>query len=134
MSMSVNNSSAIMIGSALLYSGMQFALGSVEQSSRFSVSNFSKDQKTLQAAADALSTYIIIAILWTLASCLVLYGQYGKTGIFWGLITNIVFAGWIVVSYLMTFKKVAKDNGLKMPKMFNFGYDPSPIPREIRMN
>lgn len=126
------NPSAVMIGNALLYSGMQFALGSVEQSSRFSVSNFSKDQKTLQAAADALSTYIIIAILWTLASCLVLYGQYGKTGIFWGVLTNGIFAGWIVGSYLMTFRKVAKDNGLKMPCLFNFGYDPSPIPREIR--
>lgn len=126
------NANAVMIGNALLYSGMQFALGSVEQSSRFSVSNFSKDQKTLQAAADALSTYIIIAILWTLASCLVLYGQYGKVGIFWGILTNGIFAGWIIGSYLMTFQKVARDNKLTMPKLFNFGYDPSPIPREIQ--
>lgn len=129
---SITNPSAIMIGNALLYSGMQFALGSVEQSSRFSVSNFSKDQKTLQAAADALSTYIIIAILWTLASCLVLYGQYGKTGIFWGILTNGIFAGWIIGSYLMTFRKVAKDNNLQMPRLFHFGYNPSPIPRKIQ--
>lgn len=125
------NPTASLIGTALLYSGMQFALGSVEQSSRFSVENFSKDQKTLQAAANALSTYIIIALVWTLASCLVLYGDYGTKGIMWGVITNVIFMGWIVLSYLYTFRKVARDNNLKMPKLFNFGYNPSPIARRI---
>jgi hypothetical protein len=121
-----------LIGNSLLYSGMQFALGSVEMSSRFSVENFSKDQKTLQAAATALSTYFIIAVIWTIASCLVLYGSAGKIGIFWGLITNAIFISWIVISYWLTFRKVAKANGLQMPKLFTFSYNPSPIPRSIR--
>jgi hypothetical protein len=122
---------ASLIGNSLLYSGMQFALGSVEMSSRFSVENFSKDQKTLQAAATALSTYFIIAVIWTIASCLVLYGSAGKIGIFWGLITNAIFISWIVISYWLTFRKVAKANGLEIPKLFTFGYNPSPIPRSI---
>lgn len=129
---SITNPSAIMIGNALLYSGMQFALASVEMSSKFSVKNFSKNQEILDAAGSALSTYIVIAILWTLASCLVLYGQYGKVGIFWGIFTNILFAGWTIGSYIVTFRDVAKANGLKMPRLFGFGYNPSPIPREIK--
>lgn len=132
MSTSITNPSAIMIGNALLYSGMQFALASVEMSSKFSVKNFSKNQEILDAAGSALSTYIVIAILWTLASCLVLYGQYGKIGIFWGILTNILFAGWTIGSYIVTFRDVAKANGLKMPRLFGFGYNPSPIPREIK--
>jgi len=126
------NPTASLIGTALLYSGMQFALGSVEMSSRFSVENFSKDQKTLQAAATALSTYFIIAVVWTLASCLVLYGDHGTKGIFWGFVTNAIFVGWIVISYWLTFRKVAKANGLEIPKLFTFSYNPSPIPRTIR--
>jgi hypothetical protein len=44
-----------MFGEAILLASMQFAIGSVEMSSKFSVKNFSKDQETLQNAADALS-------------------------------------------------------------------------------
>lgn len=129
--MSSFSPSASLIGTALLYSGLQFALASCEMSSRFSVENFSKDQKTLQAAANALSTYMIIAIIWTVASCLVLYSDHGKAGILWGLVTNTIFVGWIVGSYWMTFKRAADAYGLQMPKLFGFGYNPSPLPRRI---
>ena len=43
-----------LIGKSILFASMQFAIGSVEMSSKFSVKNFSKDQDTLQNAADAL--------------------------------------------------------------------------------
>lgn len=126
------NPTASLIGTALLYSGMQFALASVEQSSKYSVENFSKDQQTLQAASNALSTYIIIAVVWTVACCLVLYGDYGARGVLWGLITNAIFILWIVISYWLTFRKVARTNGLQMPKWFGFSYNPSPIARQIK--
>lgn len=130
--MSILSPSSGLVGQALFLSGLQFALASCEMSSRYSVSNFSKDQKTLQSAANALSTYLIIAIIWTIATCLVLYPDNGKTGIFWGLACNLIFVSWIAVSYILTFRKAARENGLQMPKMFNFGYNPSPIPREIK--
>ena len=122
-----SHSTSGMIGMAVFLAGMQFSIGSVEQSSRYSVENFSKDQKTLQNAANALSTYIIIAIFWTLATCLVLYADYGNMGIFWGILTNSIFVLWLVFSYLYTFKKVARDNKLQMPKLFNFSGIPSRI-------
>ena len=34
----------VMIGEAILLASMQFSIGSVEMSSKFSVKNFSKDQ------------------------------------------------------------------------------------------
>jgi hypothetical protein len=129
--MSSFSPTASLIGTALLYSGLQFALASCEMSSRFSVENFSKDQKTLQGAANALSTYIIIAIIWTVASCLVLYSDHGKTGIMWGLLTNIIFVGWIVISYWITFRRASDTYGLAMPRLFGFNYNPTPLPRRI---
>ena len=54
-----------MLGEAILLASMQFAIGSVEMSSKFSVKNFSKDQDTLQNAADALSDYMKIGLMWT---------------------------------------------------------------------
>jgi len=53
------------IGEALLYASIVSSIGSVEMSSKFSVMNFSKDQETLQNAADALSDYLRIGLLWT---------------------------------------------------------------------
>ena len=120
-----------LIGSALFYSGLQFALASCEMSSRFSVENFSVDQRTLQAAANALSTYFIIAAVWTAACCFVLYGDYGSKGIIAGFLSNALFVGWIVVSYWLTFGKAARTNNLIMPRWFGFSYSPSPIAREI---
>lgn len=61
---------------------IQAAIGSVEMSSRFSVMNFSKDQDTLQNAADALRSYLYVAFMWTLATVLVMYSQYGYYGAF----------------------------------------------------
>ena len=55
-----------MIGEAILLASIQFSIGSVEMSSKFSVKNFSKDQETLQNAADALSDYLKIGIFWTI--------------------------------------------------------------------
>ena len=54
------------IGSAILFSSLQFSVASVEMSSKYSVKNFSKDQTTLQHAADSLSDYIYIGTLWTI--------------------------------------------------------------------
>lgn len=62
-----NNSNSLIavIGTAILFSSLQFSVASVEMSSKYSVKNFSKDQKTLQHAADALSG----AIQDTIAAC-----------------------------------------------------------------
>ena len=122
---------AALIGKAIFFSGLQFSIGSVEMSSKYSVENFSKDQATLQNACNALSTYIVIAVIWTLATCLVLYADHGQSGIFWGFVTNFAFAGWIIFSYYLTFKKVAKMYNLVMPKFFQFGYNSSGLPHRV---
>lgn len=43
-----NKENIIMFGEAILLASMQFSIGSVEMSSKFSVKNFAKDQETLQ--------------------------------------------------------------------------------------
>src|SRR3990172_11685321 len=83
------------LGQAIFYSSIQAAIGSVEMSSRFSVMNFSKDQETLQNAADALRSYLYVALMWTFATVLVLYSQYGFSGAIVGFIANMAYIGWI---------------------------------------
>jgi Na+-driven multidrug efflux pump len=118
-----NSNSAALVGRALFLSGIVFSLGSVEMSSRFSIQNFAKDQTILQSAADALSNFIVIALIWTVASTLVLYAEWGMLGLWWGLATNMVFSGWIIITYLLTFKRVAKRQGLEFPHLFHFSAD-----------
>ena len=109
---------AKVVAKAIFYASIQSSIGSVEMSSKFSVMNFSKDQKVLQRAADALRSYILIGTLWTIGTVLSLYASHGMFGVIAGLIANIVMMGWIVVSYRDSFKKAAEHNHLKMPTIF----------------
>lgn len=99
---------AKVLGKAIMLASIQSALGSVEMSSRFSVLNFSKDQITLQNAADALSAYIVIGTVWTIGSILVLYSSYKWIGFLSSLICNGIIMTWITISYTRAFKSAVK--------------------------
>jgi hypothetical protein len=96
------------MGKAILFASMQFAIGSVEMSSKFSVKNFSKDQVTLQHAADALSDYIFIGVVWTLGTGMMFWGSYGMRGALVNLIAN----------YRGSFEYACLSGNLIMPTMF----------------
>jgi hypothetical protein len=87
-----------MLGEAILYSSIQFAIGGVEMSSKFSVKNFSKDQETLQNAADALSDYLKIGFLWTLGVTILLYCNYGVVGAITSMVVNLLIIMWIYIT------------------------------------
>ncbi len=106
------------IGKAILFASMQFAIGSVEMSSKFSVKNFSKDQDTLQNAADALSDYILIGIFWTIGTSLVFYASYGIEGLIANIAANFGILAWIYYSYIAAFEQAVKANNLQMPTLF----------------
>lgn len=106
-----------MLGEAILYSSIQFSIGSVEMSSKFSVKNFSKDQITLQNAADALSDYLKVSVLWTIGVMLLLFGKYGYLGGIIGFVSNLLVVMWIYVSYIKSFDIAAVANNLKKPKV-----------------
>lgn len=108
---------AKMLGQALFYSSIQAAIGSVEMSSKFSVINFCKDQETLQNAADALTGYLYIALIWTVATMLVMYSQYGFNGIIVGFIANLIYIMWIYFSYKASFKVAATKYKLQEPNI-----------------
>lgn len=106
------------MGKAILFASMQFAIGSVEMSSKFSVKNFSKDQVTLQHAADALSDYIFIGVVWTLGTCMMFWGSYGMRGAIVNLIANLIIMTWIIQSYKASFEYACNVGNLDMPVMF----------------
>ena len=106
------------MGKAILFASMQFAIGSVEMSSKFSVKNFSKDQQTLQHAADALSDYIYIGIFWTMGTCMMFYGSYGMRGAIVNLLANMLIMFWIISSYKRSFQYACVTSKLDMPIMF----------------
>lgn len=123
------------MGKAILFASMQFAIGSVEMSSKFSVKNFSKDQITLQHAADALSDYIVIGAFWTLGTCMMFWGSYGIKGALINLFANMLIMLWIIVSYQRSFEYASKSSNLDLPKLFrskHTGQD-NKAPEEYKM-
>jgi hypothetical protein len=85
-----------LMGNAILLASIQASIGSVEMSSKYSVINFSKDQTTLQGAADALTGYLFIGTIWMVGSLLINYGQYGWAGFFASLVAILVHEFLIV--------------------------------------
>jgi len=110
-----DNSMIILLGEAILLASMQFAIGSVEMSSKFSVRNFSKDQQTLQDAANALSSYLKIGLLWTFGLTMLFYAKHDKIGAIIALITNLLIISWIYYNYLSSFEYAAKTYNLNVP-------------------
>jgi hypothetical protein len=106
---------AKIVGKGIFYASIQASIGSVELSSKFSVINFAKDQKTLDNAAKALRGYIIIGGIWTLGTVLSMYASYGTSGAVIGFLSNAVMMAWIIVSYIQAFKLAAANYGLKEP-------------------
>jgi len=106
------------IGEALLYASIVSSIGSVEMSSKFSVMNFSKDQETLQRASDALSSFLIVALFWSIGNIFILYSKYDMQGLIWGVILNAVAILWIILSYIHAFNVASKEQGLQKPKLF----------------
>ena len=115
-----------MLGNSILLASIQASIGSVEMSSKFSVVNFAKDQDTLQAAADALTGYLIIACIWTLGSAMISFGQYSWPGLLTSLVANIVLVGWIFISYIQAFRVAIQrypEKNLTFPQLFKIGWD-----------
>lgn len=107
-----------MLGESILFASIQFSIGSVEMSSKFSVKNFCNDQSTLQNAADALSDYMKISIIWTIGVMLLLFSKYKFIGAFTGFISNAIVIGWIYISYITAFKSaINKNKSLILPKI-----------------
>ena len=91
-------------------------------SSKFSVKNFCNDQPTLQNAADALSDYLKISIIWTIGVIFLLYSKYKLVGAISAIISNLVVILWIYFSYMSAFKSAMdKNSTLVKPSINIFG-------------
>jgi hypothetical protein len=110
---------AEVVSKAIFLASILTSIGSVEMSSKFSVLNFSKDQLTLQRAADALRSFIIIGVIWTIGSTLSLYASHGWVGIWAGLFSSSIMLAWIILSYVKAFRDAAKEHGLQEPTVLN---------------
>ena len=106
---------AILFGEAILLAAVQFTIVLVEISSKSSVKNHSKDQETLQNAADALTDYLQIGMLWTFGLSVLFYVKYDVEGLAMILITNILIMAWIYYSYVNCFNYAAKKYNLVDP-------------------
>lgn len=108
------------IGDSIILASIQFSIGSVEMSSKFSVRNFGTDINTLQSAASALVDYMRIAILWTLCVSVLMYLSFGFIGGLYTLIANILVVSWIYFSYINSFKFVCEKHNLPFPDVSIF--------------
>jgi len=106
------------LGKAILYASIQFAIGSVEMSSKFSVRNFSTNQQVLDNAVIALRDYIIIGLLWTFGTSLIFLVNYGLKGLVLNVIVNLFIILWIYFSYQVAFEKTGKQSNLQVKSIF----------------
>lgn len=107
-----------MVAESILYSSIQFAIGSVTMSSTFSVKNFCKDQETLQNAHNALVDYIKIGMYWTVGNMILLYCKYGVMGAIGGFVANFSIILWMYVNYKHAFQFSVDTHKLVMPSLF----------------
>lgn len=105
------------LGESILLSSISFSVASVEMSSKFSVKNFSKDQETLQNAADALMDYMKIGILWAVGCMMVLYAKYGNEGLLYSATMNAIILIWVYFSYKKAFQCAVDKYNLVMPSL-----------------
>jgi hypothetical protein len=108
------------LGKAILLASIQSALGSIEMSSKFTLLSISKDEDDLQKVADALSSYILLGIFWTIGSVAILYSNYGLTGFWAALITNLIILCWIIYYYISAIGRACKKHNMPCPKLFNY--------------
>lgn len=107
------------LGKSILFGALQFSIGSVEMSSKFSVRNFSNNQETLDNAILALRDYIIIGLLWTIGTSLIFFTNHGLRGLLLSSIINIAIILWIYISYYKAFNDAAQKNNLQVKTIFN---------------
>lgn len=129
-----SNPNLKLAGEAILLSSIGFSIASVEMSSKFSVKNFSKDQRTMQAASTALDTYNTVGLLWALGVTIMLWGSYGRPGLAWGIITNVAVLAWINISYLHAFKQATEQNDVKFPRCMYGLINPNRYPPDFETN
>ena len=103
------------VGKAIFYAALQSAFGSVLMSSKFTIKNWVKDQETLQNAADALTDYLIIGIIWTIGTVCVMYADYGIRGAVIAFVANFIFIYWIYYIYAMAFQEAMDKHNLVAP-------------------
>lgn len=111
------------LGKAILMASMQFAIGSVEMSSKFSVKNFARDQRTLDNAIKALKDYMIIGTLWTIGTSMIFYVNYDVKGLVMNIMANASIMLWIYLSYYSAFREAVQ--------MFN-QENPSQTPLQVK--
>jgi len=109
-----------LIGQVFLFATIQSIIGSVEMSNKFCLISVTKDQETLQRAADGLTLYIIFALFWTFGNVTFFYSKYKLTGFWYALVVNLFMMLIIILNYLNLFKKAVKQYDLKFPKLFDF--------------
>lgn len=109
---------AKIIGKAILYASISFAIASCAMSSVFSVRNFTKDQRTLDNGVCALRDYMMIGIVWAIGTTLILYSSAKLTGAIAAVVMNAAIMAWIWWTYQKAFKECADKHKLEVPGLF----------------
>jgi hypothetical protein len=85
---------------------------------KHSIDDINNNQDTLQNAADALSDYLIIGLLWTIGTCLIFYANYKWNGVIINTSINLAIVYWIYWSYIKSFNSACDKYQLEKPIMF----------------
>jgi hypothetical protein len=108
---------AYLLGAALVFAILQFSISNVQIIHKFVVSKVNT-QDDLENLAEDVKVYLVIAIIWTIATMLILYEEYGNLGILFGFVTNFIIIMWIYLSYRHAVRTAIKKHDLQSISIF----------------
>ena len=104
---------AEIFGQALFFAVLQMSISTVELENRADVYRL-KTKEDLDIVRESLQTYVRIAILWTAASTLILFGKFGFVGGIAALICNVMILLWVHSTYSNAISITAKKHKIKL--------------------
>jgi len=104
---------AEIMGQALLFAVLQMSISTVELENRSDVYRI-KTKEDLVIVQESLKTYVQIAILWTIASILILFGKFGFVGGIAALVCNVIILLWVYFTYKNAINLTAKKNKISL--------------------
>lgn len=107
-------------GHALFYNTIFTALIALELPNKYQIATTTDTQFKLDLAVTAIKNTFFMVILWLLTVYFLMYGTYGKRGLFVGLGIAFIFMTWAYYGIISSLITSAKQYNLKMPKFFPF--------------
>ncbi len=105
------------IGEAMFLAIVQITLVGNEATSLYAASTQTNTQKDLDGLAAGIKHYLIVGIVWTIATSLIMYAKAGTNGVLLVILLNILVMAYILLRFRSIVRQVAIAKNLQEPPL-----------------